>query len=311
MKEQSGLSFEAWLQAHIRVAGDSLRRLRDNGLSSLVTILMMGCVLSLPTTLWVLTQNASLASQDWQRQFSISLYLSSSISQNQGEQLQQELLKDPIIERGEYLGRDKALEEFREYSGFGRALDLLEDNPLPAVIVLWPAPSTDAASLEAFLARVDARSEIDMAQADSSWLERLASLLAFGNNLIKIMGLMLGFTVVLVVANTIRFNIESRREEILVMKLIGAPDGFIQRPFLYSGTLYGVLSGLVACLGVAVTLQLLTPHLDALATSYGQPMQMSGLPLSDSLKLVALAAFMGWLGAWQSVWRNLSQIEPE
>lgn len=311
MKTQSGLSFEAWLQTHIRVAGDSFRRLRDNGLSSLFTILMMGCVLSLPTTLWVLTQNADTASEDWQRQFSISLYLSDRISEKQGQQLRTELLQQARIERAEYLSRQQALDEFRQYSGFGRALDLLDDNPLPAVIVLWPAPGTQAADLESLLAELNTRSEIDLAQADSSWLERLAALLSFGESLITIMGLMLGLTVILVVANTIRLNIESRREEILVMKLIGAPDGFIQRPFLYSGTLYGVLSGLIACAGVALTLQLLKPHLAALAASYGQPMQLNGLHLLDALRLVALAAFMGWLGAWQSVWRNLSQIEPE
>ena len=305
------LSFSGWLQAHAHVARDSLARLRVNGLSSLLTILMMGCALSLPTTLWVLTQNATLASHDWQRQFSLTLYLSSRISQQQGEQLLAELTRDPLVERGDYLPPSQTLEEFRQYSGFGRALDLLEDNPLPAVIVLWPKPGIDAAALEAFLARQDARSEIDMAQADAEWLERLAALLEFGTRLVQIVGVMLGLTVILVVANTIRLNIESRRDEIVVMKLIGAPDGFIQRPFLYSGTLYGLLSGLVACLGVALTLNSLTPHLDALAASYGRTMDLQGLAPGDGLRLIALAALMGWLGAWQSVWRNLRHIEPE
>lgn len=305
------LSFSGWLQAHAHVARDSLARLRVNGLSSLLTILMMGCALSLPTTLWVLTQNATLASHDWQRQFSLTLYLSSRISPQQGEQLLAELKRDPLVERGDYLTPSQTLEEFREYSGFGRALDLLEDNPLPAVIVLWPKPGIEAGELEAFLARQDARSEIDIAQADAEWLERLAALLEFGTRLVQIMGIMLGLTVILVVANTIRLNIESRRDEIVVMKLIGAPDGFIQRPFLYSGTLYGLLSGLVACLGVSLTLNSLTPHLDALAASYGRAIDLQGLAPGDGLRLIALAALMGWVGAWQSVWRNLRHIEPE
>ncbi|ORE87541.1 cell division protein FtsX [Oceanococcus atlanticus] len=305
------LSFSGWLQAHAHVARDSLARLRVNGLSSLLTILMMGCALSLPTTLWVLTQNATLASHDWQRQFSLTLYLSQRINERQGQQLLAELKRDPLVERGEYLSPKATLAEFRDYSGFGRALDLLEDNPLPAVIVLWPKPGTDAAQLDAFLAKQHARTEIDLAQADSDWLERLSALLEFGTRLVQIMGLMLGLTVILVVANTIRLNIESRREEIVVMKLIGAPDGFIQRPFLYSGTLYGLLSGVIACLGVALTLNALTPHLDALAASYGRAMDLQGLALGDGIKLVGLAALMGWVGAWQSVWRNLRHIEPE
>ena len=311
MNTEHHLSLQAWLQAHIDVARDSIARLRHNGLSSLITIVMMGCTLSLPTSLWVLTENASAASQDWQRQFSISMFLSDKISEKQGQQLLAELLHDPLVERGEYLSREKTLSEFREYSGFGRALDLLEDNPLPAVVVLWPQPGVSSEDLKLFLARQATRPEIDLAQADSDWLERLAALLAFGNSLVAIMGMMLGLTVVLVVANTIRFSIESRRDEILVMKLIGAPDGFIQRPFLYSGTLYGLLSGIVACAGVAITLSLLTPHLDALAVSYGRSVSLQGLPFAAGVKLILLAGLMGWLGAWQSVWRNLRHIEPE
>lgn len=304
-------NLHAWLQSHWRVAKDSWYRLSSNGSSSLFTILMMGCVLSLPTSLWVLTKNADAASQDWQRQFSLSLYLSDKISEQQGQNLLKELLDYPLIERGEFLNREQSLAEFQQYSGFGKALELLADNPLPAVIILWPRPNISRVELDGFLAKLDARSEIDLAQADSEWLDRLAALIGFGRNLVRLMGLILALTVALVVANTIRYAIESRREEILVMKLIGAPDGFIQRPFLYSGTLYGLLSGIVACLGVVTSLNILEPHLQSLGSSYGQALELAGLSMVDGLSLIGLSALMGWLGAWHSVWRNLAQIEPE
>ncbi len=311
MSETYGLSPGAWLQAHAQVAQDSLRRLRLNGLGSLLTVLMMGCALALPTSLWVLTQNAATASQAWQQQFSVSLYLNHAISAAQAQELLADLIQDPRIDRGEYLSRDDALQEFKTYSGFGGALDLLQDNPLPAVLLLWPAADISAADLQAWLAQQNSRAEVDLAQADSSWLDRLRALLGFGQSLVTIMGVLLGFTVILVVANTIRLEIESRREEILVMKLIGAPDGFIQRPFLYSGTLYGLLSGLIACLSVGLILQLVQPHIDALAASYDHQVHLQGLALSDAGKLIGAAALMGWLGAGQSVWRHLRDIEPE
>lgn len=305
------LSFRAWLQAHAEVARDSLTRLRAGGLSSLLTALMMGCALSLPASLWVLSDNAGAATRDWQRQFSVSLYLTDRISENQGRQLLTSLEKEPLVARGEYLSRADALAEFRQYSGFGRALDLLDDNPLPAVLVLWPEPEITADELDSWLAQIQKRPEVDMAQADSSWLQRLRALLDFGDKLIRAMGILLGVTVVLVVANTIRLDIQSRREEILVMKLIGAPDGFIQRPFLYSGALYGLIAGLIAWLSVSIILWLITPHLAALTASYGDDFDLRGLAADDALRLIAVATLMGWLGALQSVWRHLAEIEPD
>lgn len=311
MNGSPGLSLQAWAQAHLDVARDSLRRLRSNGLGSLLTVLMMGCALALPASLWVLTENATVATRSVEQQFSVSLYLADDVSDTRGRQLLGELVTDPLIQRGDYLSREDALAEFRDYSGFGRALDLLQDNPLPAVLVLWPAPGTSSAALQDWLQRQEQRAEISLAQADADWLARLQALLAFGIGLVHIMGALLALTVVLVVANTIRLQIASRREEILVMKLIGAPDGFIQRPFLYSGTLYGLLSGLVACLSVLLILDLLQPHISALSASYGSAYVLRGMSLREAAWLTGSAAALGWLGAFHSVWRHLRDIEPD
>ncbi len=311
MIENPGLSLQAWAQAHLDVARVSLRRLRSNGLGSLLTVLMMGCALALPASLWVLTENATVASQNVEQQFSVSLYLGDTVTDARGRELLEELVMEPAIQRGDYLSREDALAEFREYSGFGKALDLLERNPLPAVLVLWPRPGTPPAALQAWLGQQEQRPEIDLAQADADWLARLQALLAFGVELVHIMGVLLALTVVLVVANTIRLQIASRREEILVMKLIGATDGFIQRPFLYSGTLYGLLSGLIACLSVLLILSLLQPHISALSASYGSEYVLRGLSLREAAWLTGSAAALGWVGAFHSVWRHLRDIEPE
>ena len=305
------LSPLAWLQSHALVARDSLTRLRRNGLSSLITVLMMGCTLSLPTALWVLSENAALAGEQWQRQFSVSLYLDATLSEADGRALAKSLTQEEGFVRSDYLSAADALAEFREYSGFGEALDLLRDNPLPAVIVLWTAPALNPDTLQTQLAALSARPEVELAQADTAWLARLQEILAFGRRLIQVMAVLLGLTVLLVVGNTIRLDIENRREEIVVMKLIGAPDGFIHRPFLYTGTLYGLLSGLVACLSVVGILAFLEPRLDALAALYQQELRLSGLGPGTALRLTLAAGLLGWFGAWQCVRRHLHRIEPE
>ncbi len=311
MSTSPALSPHAWLQAHLDVARDSWRRLHGNGAGSLLTVLMMGCALALPGSLFVMSQNAAQASQSWQQQFSVSLYLSDTISADQGRALLDGLLKNPLISRGEYLSKADALQEFRQYSGLGEALDQLEDNPLPAVLIVWPRAGTSRTALENWLDEQRARPEIRLAQADVDWLERLQALLNFGQTLIQLMGILLSLTVVLVVANSIRLEITNRRQEILVMKLIGAPDGFIQRPFLYSGTLHGFLSGVVACGSILAILARLEDQLVPLAASYGRSFELQGLSLQQALSLIGGASLLGWTGAWHSVWRHLKEIEPE
>lgn len=311
MNQPTALSPAAWLQAHAATARDALTRLRAQALASGTTILMMGFTLALPAALWVLSQNAALASDQWQRQFSLSVYLQAEVSEKAAEQLRAELVAEPEFARADYLSPAAALREFEQFSGFGDALGLLQDNPLPAVIVLWPSTDLAPQRLKHWLEVLAARPEVELAQADSEWLERLQQLLDFGARLIQIMGGLLALTVLLVIGNTIRLDIENRREEIVVMKLIGAPDGFIQRPFLYTGTLYGLLSGLVACLAVALILALLAPQLQSLAALYQQELALSGLALADGLRLIVAASVLGWFGAWQCVRRHLGQIEPE
>ena len=121
---------------------------------------------------------------------------------------------------------------------------------------------------------------------------------------------LLAVGVILIVGNVIRLAISHRKDEIVIAKLVGASDGFVRRPFLYTGLWYGCSGGLMAVL-LVVTAQLwLAGPIARLAASYGSQFQFSGLGISGSLALVLAAAVLGSLGAWLSVSRHLAAIKP-
>src|SRR5690606_8681346 len=113
-----------------------------------------------------------------------------------------------------------------------------------------------------------------------------------------------------VVGNTIRLEIQNRRAEIEVTKLVGGSNAFVRRPFLYTGVLYGLLGALLAAAIVLAATSVLAPAVADLAAAYGSRYQMLGASRLDTLRLVGGGAALGWLGAWLAAARQLRLIEP-
>jgi cell division transport system permease protein len=210
----------------------------------------------------------------------------------------------------EYVSREQALAEFRELSGFGEALDLLSENPLPALVLVTPQRELGQAQINALVESLARLPEVEQAKLDQKWLERLYALLEIARRLVWMIAGLLGLAVIVVVGNTIRLDIENRREEIEVMKLIGAPDGFIRRPFLYSGFWYGLLGGVLGFIFVWAALLSIIGPTRQLALLYQSGFTLSGLSFSGTVAMLAAGIALGWLGAFWTVARHLSRIEP-
>ena len=145
--------------------------------------------------------------------------------------------------------RADALAEYQKLSGFAEALNTLDENPLPNVVLVKPnLDGSNEAETETLIKELEAMPEVDSAQYDSRWLKRLLYLLDIVNRLIVILSTLLAIAVLLIIGNTIRLSIHNRRSEIEITKLFGGTDSFIQRPFLYSGLWYGVFGGIIAWL---------------------------------------------------------------
>jgi cell division transport system permease protein len=116
--------------------------------------------------------------------------------------------------------------------------------------------------------------------------------------------------VILVIGNTIRLEINNRRTEIEVLKLVGATDGFIRRPFLYTGLCLGCIGAITAAAMIGIGLMLLSRPVGNLAALYSADFRLSGLSLEGLGILVGGGALLGWGGAWIAAARHLKAIEP-
>jgi cell division transport system permease protein len=308
---QRNFSPRAWLLRHAQVMLASLGRLSRVPLATLMTAAVIGIAIALPAGLDTLVSNVRALSGAWEGSASLSLFLKHTVDEDAAAALAKRIGSWPEVGTTRVIGRQEALAEFRRQSGFGEALDLLGENPLPVVILLQPslaASSPDAAA--ALAKRLGKLPEVDLAQLDLQWVRRLHAMTHAAERGIWVLAGLLSLAVLLIVGNTIRLEINNRRQEIEINKLVGATNAFIRRPFLYDGLWYGVLGGLIAWLLVTVSLGLLQGPVAQLAGLYDSQFDLAGLGLGNSLVLLGGGGLLGLLGAWLAVGRHLAAIEP-
>jgi len=302
----------AWVTRHLQTFFYTLGLLSRTPLASLLTAAVIGMALALPAGLYVLLDNVQDATRGWDGSNEISLFLSLDIDDREAALVAERLRDWAEVDGSRVISRARALEEFRDLSGFADVMDAFaDDNPLPAVVVVTPAVDAgDGVAMEKLLGRVDALPEVDFAQFDLAWLKRLYAILAIVERGVVVVAALLAGAVLLVVGNTLRLGIENRRQEIEIAKLFGATDAFIRRPFLYSGLLYGALGGVIALVLVWVCILLLDEPIQRLTALYSGDYRLQGLGVLPSVALPALGALLGLLGSWLSVGRHLAAIEP-
>jgi cell division transport system permease protein len=300
-----------WLLENARSLVATLGRLSREPLSTFLTAAVIGVTLALPAGLHVLVQNVSAISYSWEGALQASLFLEDEVSPERGRALMREIEKRQDVARVSYISREQSLVEFRELSGFGEALDLLADlNPLPAVIVVTPQRELSPPRVQALVDSLAALPEVEVAKLDLKWLERLRAILAVIERAVLIIAAVLALAVVVSVGNTIRLEIEARRDEIIVMKLIGAPNSFIRRPFLYTGLWYGLAGGALACALVQGAIFALTGPARRLAGLYESSYALVGLTAEATAIMLASGVALGVLGSAWTVGRHLGRYEP-
>ncbi|MDA1107292.1 MAG: permease-like cell division protein FtsX [Proteobacteria bacterium] len=312
-RSAASLSLRAYIAQHAQAFTYSLGQLWRAPAATLMTAAVIGIALALPTALYLVLEHAQQVSAGWKGGAQITLFLKHEVSDEAARTLAVRLRAWPALTGVSAISRTEALEEFRRLSGLGAALDALDENPLPAVLVLHLAPEHDGMAQEysgRLLAKVRALPEVDLAEFDEQWLKRLRAIMAVIERAVQLLALLLAAAVLFIVGNTLRLAVQGRSDEIEVSKLIGASDAFIRRPFLYSGMWYGALGGVCAWVMVSLALRLLNGPVQRLAALYQSDFSLSGLSFTLTLLLVSAGAILGLLGAWLSVGRHLANIEP-
>lgn len=300
----------SWADNHRKVAGDSFKRLTANFAASFMTWMVIGIAIAMPAWMYVLLANAAAVSDEWEGHPRIMLYLESRVTFKNAIDISEHLLTLDGVSDTEYISPSAALEEFKSLSGFGQVLDSLDENPLPAVIMVTPDSET-IDGMEVLIGQFSAMPLVESVSVDLQWLKRLYSILELAQRGILAIAGVLAAAVALVIGNTIRLAIESRRAEIEVIKLVGGTDAFVRRPFLYTGFWYGLGGGLVAWILVELSLIWLSTPVAELAGLYHSDFNLLGLGADAGMLIFVVGAGLGLAGAWLAVNRHLDSIQPK
>nr|WP_256464464.1 permease-like cell division protein FtsX [Erwinia amylovora] len=290
----------------------SLSDLWRQPLATLLTVMVIAISLTLPSVCYMVWKNVSQAAEQWYPAPQLTVYLSKTLDDTAAENVVAQLKKEDGVDKVNYLSRDEALGEFRNWSGFGGAMDMLEQNPLPAVAIITPKLNfQNSSTMDNLRDRVSRILGIDEVKMDDSWFARLAALTGLVGQVAAAIGLLMIVAVFLVIGNSVRLSIFARRDTINVQKLIGATDGFILRPFLYGGALLGLSGALLSLVLSAALLFRLESVVTQVASVFGTSFVLHGLAWDESLLLVLISAMIGWVAAWLATVQHLRRFTPQ
>jgi len=298
-----------WLRHHWLSLAHTLKRFTGNPFGSLLNVVVIGVALSLPLGGYVLLVNLQRLAAGLATEAQISVFLAPEAAKTDVAEIDKRLRASAGARDVVFVGRDQALAGLRRTPGLAEVIATLRDNPLPDAFVVSLA-TNDPQLAQRLEQEFKSLPRVAHVQTDSAWTQRVDSLLRFGRTAVLLLASLLSFTLVAVAFNTIRLQILTQRDEIEVSKLIGATNAYIRRPFYYLGALQGSFGGLTAIALVQAALFFLNHDLSGLATAYGAQATLQFLGPEDSVAVMAFAAALGWLGAYVSVSKHLSEIEP-
>ncbi len=302
-------ALRAWSRRHAYSLLSSLGSLLRQPLASAMTIIVLAIALSLPVLLHSSLKNFQQIGQDWQRLDTLTVFLADGTGQDEAEELAARIAGWEAVETVSEVTPDQALEELREEAGFAEAVEALSENPLPWVLEVTPGGLSEA-QLNQLVRRMEGLDPVEMVLVDLRWLNRLENMLEVLDTVIWLLAGLFALAIVFVVGNTIRLDINNRKEEIEVMALVGATDSFIRRPFLYAGLWFGLAGGLLAWLMVLGSLAFLRAPVARLAASYDSPFRLLPPDTTAVAVLIAGASLLGLAGAWVAVTRHLRHFSP-
>ncbi len=308
--QRSGGPISAWAARHASTAAAAFWRLAKQPFSSLMTILVIGVTLALPAAMHLVIKNAQSISASWDNALDFSVYLKADTSSEDAQRLADIIVQRADVAQVTFISAEDAMADFREHSGFGEALDHLTVNPLPHTLVVRPSDVNTELSMGLLNEELGNLPEADFVQVDTEWVQRFHAMLDILQRAIAMGAGLLGAAILVIIGNTIRLDIQNRREEIEVTKLIGASDAFVRRPFLYTGVWYGLGGGILALALVLYGLFALKEPVARLAGLYNSSFEVLALDFLESGIIIATSVVLGLIGSWIAVARHMRRIEP-
>ncbi|GEA52895.1 cell division protein FtsX [Vibrio inusitatus NBRC 102082] len=309
MANKSSVQKIGYFRSHYLVAKGSLHEIAQRPLGNLFTLAVIAIVLALPSSLYVVAKNILDAAEQVSQPAAVSAYLQEGTPEARIMLIKDQLEGDDAIASVEYISSQQGLQDLSSHSGFNDAISLLNDYALPALLVIHPAQASDTTQ-QHILGLANAVEVFTDVRVDQDWLQRFDAIKALSSALALALAGMMLVAVVLIIGNTMRFNVLARKEEIQVMKFLGATNSFILRPYLYTGMWFGLLGSLFAWLMTLALSLFLGSTVQSVASLYDSSFTLSPLSFDESIILLLIGSFLGLSAAQASARRHLSEIEP-
>jgi len=302
----------AYRDHHAHALFSSLGRLVATPFTSIMTIAVLAISIALASGFYIMVINVQQLTSNLESSNQISLFLKDDVSNEEAADLAGNIRQNPNVQTVKVISKEQALEEFKTYSGFGSAINLLEKNPLPIVLQVLPKNSLqDKQELENLFKTVEKFKEVDYAQVDMQWVERLQSMVEVARCGTALFSFMIGIGILFIIGNTIRLELHNRRDEVMISKLVGATNSFIRRPFLYTGFWIGFISGVSAWFIDAILMLILRQPVEKLSGLYEGELHLIFLSFTETVELLTISSLLGVFSSWAVLLFQLRHTRPE
>jgi cell division transport system permease protein len=309
VKKTSHLSrvSSSFFTRHFQAAFLSLGQLVQKPLTSSMICIVIAIALALPMGLYVMLENTKTLSKGWGSSSPIMLYLVKEQTDEQAKSLGEEIATRAEVASVTYVSPEQGLADFEAKSGLGNMLSTLPENPLPGLLIVTPASNwRTPESMAILLESLKVIPQVEMAQLDIDWVQRLDAFLNLGARFVYGLSLLLALGVIIIIGSIIHLVTQNHKEEIFVYELVGASKAFIRRPFLYTGMWYGLIGSLLACILISVFFLWLGEPSKLLGQLYGGGLLIKGLSIENILSLLGIGVFLGVFGSWAVVHKHLA-----
>ncbi|MDA3876500.1 MAG: ABC transporter permease [Halothiobacillus sp.] len=294
-------ALSAWAHHHRRCFKDALWRLLKRPISAWATIVTIAIVLALPGFIMTLATQIKQIGGMWASENGqMNVYLIPSAQTDQIQSFQTWLNHQSVVRDSRLITPQEGLHELAKRLNIDSLTDI-QPNPLPSVIVVHLDRLTGD-TVESLQHQIRTNPLVDNISEGGEWIKRLQEISLFFDRLSWWLLGLFGLTVIFVIGNTLRLELQERREELSLMALIGGTSRYMLRPLLYDGAITGLLGGMLASVIIYGLLTALAAPINNLATNYGAHITVI-TPLLMTALLGIIGLILGWFSA-QIIGRN-------
>lgn len=296
---------------HFEAAKNAVRQLFKQPLATLLILVMLAIAMSLPLALYLGVQSSQAVLGKLNESPQITLYMEQNADEADSAVVKELLAADKRIEKSEFIGKAQGLSELQTSMGEQDIVSILDSNPLPDAFVVSPKPGGTPSEMQALRQDLAKLPMVESAQLDTEWMQTLYQIDDFVQKVLAFLSVTLSVAFVLVAHNTIRLQILSRKEEIEITKLLGAPSSFIRRPFLYQAVWQSLLAAGLSLVLCAWLIHATQPLVAQIFRPYGLNIEWRFFHTWEWLSVCGIVAALGIAGAWLATRQHLLSFKAK